>query len=114
MKKMKSFVIAAAITAVAVVPVFASISGLVSDPTDVTVTGVTDPTDITDTEYMMGDVDNNKKIELKDAQLALKKALNLIELDAKATKAADVDGNGKVELKDAQKILRVALNLDKF
>ncbi len=62
-------------------------------------------------DAVLGDVDGNGKIELKDAQLALKKALNLTELDAKQTKAADVDKNGKVELKDAQLILKKALNL---
>ena len=58
-----------------------------------------------------GDVDGNGKIELHDAQMALKKALNLITLDTQQKEAADYDGNGKVELSDAQMILKKALNL---
>lgn len=108
MKKMKSFVIAAAITAVAVVPVFASISGLVSDTTNSEVTGVTD---VTDQEYLKGDVDNNKEIQLEDARLALRQALDLIVLDEKAMKAADVNEDGDVKLDDAQQILKMALDL---
>lgn len=58
-----------------------------------------------------GDVDGNGKIELKDAQKALKAALNLIKLNEREQKAADVDESGAVELKDAQMILKAALNL---
>lgn len=59
-----------------------------------------------------GDVDGNGKVELADAQLALKIALKIATDDSSA---ADVDGNGKVDLTDAQLILKVALKiLDKF
>lgn len=64
-------------------------------------------------DFILGDVDGNKKIELKDAQLALKKALNLIELSETQMKAADVDGKAGVSLHDAQLILKKALNLIK-
>ena len=57
----------------------------------------------------LGDMDGNGKVELKDAQLVLKMALNLMPVEKK--EAADVDGNGKIELKDAQLILKKALNL---
>lgn len=59
------------------------------------------------------DVDENGKVELADAQLALKAALKIITLDEKASKAADVTGNGKVELADAQLILKYALKIIK-
>lgn len=58
-----------------------------------------------------GDTNLDGQVELKDAQLALKAALDLIVLDTKQTEAADVDGNGKVDLTDAQMILKVALDL---
>ncbi len=60
---------------------------------------------------LRGDVDGDKRITLKDAQLVLKAALNLVRLDKKQESAADADGNQKVELKDAQIILKAALNL---
>ena len=62
-------------------------------------------------DVKLGDVDGDGEIKLKDAQLALKIALNLIAPTPVQKKAADVDKNGKVELKDAQAILKVALNL---
>ena len=58
-----------------------------------------------------GDVDGDGKITLKDAQMALKAALNLLVLEGDQKKAADVNQDGKIELKDAQVILKKALNL---
>lgn len=66
-------------------------------------------------EVMLGDVDGNKEIELKDAQLALKAALDLMALKPEQIKVADVDKDNNVTLKDAQLILKFALDLiDKF
>lgn len=58
-----------------------------------------------------GDVNQNTEVDLGDAQLALKAALDLTILSAEQTAAADVDGNGKVDLTDAQMILKAALDL---
>lgn len=66
------------------------------------------PVDITPKK---GDLDGDGKVKLKDAQLALRAALNLIRLTDEQIKVADLDENGKVNLKDAQMILRGALNL---
>lgn len=66
---------------------------------------------ISEKPKIKGDVDGNGVLEIKDAQRALKAALNLIRLSKEEEEAADVDGNHKVELSDAQKILRAALNL---
>lgn len=59
-----------------------------------------------------GDVDGNGKVQLPDAQKALRIAL-LLEKDVTPAmeKAADVDENGTVQLADAQQILRKALLL---
>lgn len=65
-------------------------------------------------DVMTGDVDNNDKVELSDAQLILRKALKLTDLTQRKMEAADTDSNGKVELKDAQVTLRVALKLSTF
>lgn len=64
-----------------------------------------------ETSYKKGDADGNGNVELRDAQLALKAALKLIDLSGNDLKAADVNGNGIVELEDAQNILKAALKL---
>lgn len=64
--------------------------------------------------YKLGDVNMDGTVNLTDAQITLKAALKIEELDRVANLAADVDKNGKVELADAQKILRVALKIDSF
>lgn len=110
MKKIKSFVIATAITAVAVVPVFATVSGLTSTSVS---TSTSTSTSVSVEQYVLGDVNNDGAITLEDAQLTLKAALKLATLDEKAAKAADVNKDGKVSLEDAQKILKVSLKIDK-
>lgn len=60
---------------------------------------------------MYGDLDGNKKVELADAQIVLKSALKIINIEAIKSKSADVDANGKIELSDAQKILKYALKI---
>lgn len=109
MKKWKGLLIGAAMLAVSIVPVFANVAvESVSDQVSDSKPSTTDPV------ALKGDVDGDGEIKLKDAQLALKFALNLLSPTDKQKAAADVDGNGKVELKDAQAILRVALNLATF
>ncbi len=58
-----------------------------------------------------GDVNGNGKVDLLDAQLVLKAALNLIAQTQEDKLASDVGGDGKVGLDDAQLILKAALNL---
>lgn len=109
MKKIKGLLIGTAMLVVSIVPVFANVAvESVSDQVSDAKPSTTDPV------ALKGDVDGDGEIKLKDAQLALKIALNLMEPTDKQRAAADVDGNSKVELKDAQKILRVALNLATF
>lgn len=62
----------------------------------------------------LGDIDRNGSVELADAQLTLRAALLLAEIDDAQKIIGDVDGNGTIELADAQKVLRVALLLDVF
>ncbi len=57
-----------------------------------------------------GDANGDNKVELKDAQIVLKCALNLLNA-ADYPKTCDVDGDKKVTLSDAQLILKYALNL---
>lgn len=112
MKKIKSLLIATAVTAVAVVPVFANVSGLVSTSVS---TSVSEKEDIKPSEevYLKGDADNSGFVELVDAQLALKAALLIPDekLTEKAKAAVDIDGSGVVELKDAQAVLKEALKI---
>lgn len=61
---------------------------------------------------LKGDADGNNKVEIKDAQLVLKAALNLKPIEDQETiKACDINGSGKLEIADAQTILKMALNL---
>ncbi len=60
---------------------------------------------------LAGDVNNDGKITLADAQLALKYSLNLIMLAQLQIQQADMNNDGKVSLADAQTILKKALNL---
>ncbi len=63
-------------------------------------------------EYMLGDVDFNKKVDATDARLALRAAVGLEKLSEKAKKAADVDKNSAVNATDARLILRAAVGLE--
>ncbi len=65
-------------------------------------------------EFEWGDVDQNHKVNLKDAQLALKLSLNLAAYTSEEQKKlGDVMNPGDgITLKDAQAILKRALNLD--
>ncbi len=68
------------------------------------------PTDIT-----WGDVNQDDKIDAKDALMALKYAVQKIELTAKQKLAAEVNGNDKIDAIDALLILRRAvIKIDKF
>lgn len=62
-------------------------------------------------DFKYGDVDDNGVIELIDAQLALKAALRIENLDTKGQKAADVVVNDEVTLEDALSILRCSLHI---
>ena len=59
--------------------------------------------------YLKGDVDGNGKVNLKDAQMALRGALCIDKLSPDAVMRGDVDGDEKITLKDTQQILRAAL-----
>ena len=64
--------------------------------------------------FPLGDVNLDGKVDLKDAQLALRGALRISDLSDMQFRAADVNLDNKVDLKDAQKILRGALNIEKI
>ena len=71
----------------------------------VAVTGVT----VCAATYLKGDVDGNGKVNLKDAQLALRGALCIEKLEPEAIMRGDVDNDEKITLKDTQQILKAAL-----
>ncbi len=60
---------------------------------------------------IMGDVDNNGKVELNDAQIVLKAALKITGLTQIQFQAADIDTDNQITLTDAQKILKLALKI---
>ena len=53
----------------------------------------------------------NGKVDLSDAQMALKTALKIMVLDEAGKKAADIDNDGGITLTDAQSILKMALKI---
>lgn len=59
-----------------------------------------------------GNVNDDKEVTLADAQIVLRVALLLQDLDKDIRPYADVTGDGEVTLADAQKVLRKALLLD--
>lgn len=61
---------------------------------------------------MKGDADGDSAITVNDAKIALKAALNLVELSRKQFDLLNLDKDSRVTLKDARKILRVALNIE--
>ena len=69
------------------------------------------PVVLRQTEFLLGDVDLNGKIQLVDAQLALRSFLRMITLDSTQLLAADVDQNGRVNLTDVQLILKKFLKM---
>ena len=65
-----------------------------------------------DIGYILGDVNGNGKVEVDDARLALRHAVELQTLDSKAVIRADYNKNGEVSVDDARSILRKAVGLD--
>ncbi|MGI6744816.1 MAG: hypothetical protein ACOX45_01325 [Acutalibacteraceae bacterium] len=58
------------------------------------------------------DTNLNGKIEITDARLALRAAVNLETLDEYSLQCADLDGNGNVEIPEVRTILRKAVGLE--
>ncbi len=69
------------------------------------------PTPTPGLKYELGDVNMDGSVDLQDATLALKAALNIEQLPEEAIVYADVDGNGSIDLADATNILKAALNI---
>lgn len=66
---------------------------------------------IPDEDIEKGDVNDDGNVGLSDAQLTLKAALKITNLDEDSEKAADVDGSAGITLADAQLILKYALKI---
>lgn len=64
------------------------------------------------TKILPGDVNADGEITLEDAQLVLKAALKIEELEEAVWKAADVKEDNIIDLADAQKILKAALKIE--
>ena len=61
--------------------------------------------------YGRGDVNKDGTVDLKDAQLTLRAALNLELLPEEGREMADVNQNQAVEIRDALLILKSVLNI---
>ena len=69
-------------------------------------------TQIKNALYLMGDVNDDGKVDYKDAMLVLRASVKLETLNDKLAVRADVTGEGKMDYKDAMKILRASVGLD--
>jgi SpoIID/LytB domain protein len=63
-------------------------------------------------EYSIGDVNSDGKIQAGDARLVLRHVAMLETLTDEALKNADMDADGKVTAADARKILRIVAKID--
>lgn len=69
------------------------------------------PSSTASSQVIPGDVDRNKKVELKDAQIVLRAALHLLFLDEDIKELADMDKDHLITMRDARIVLRKALHL---
>lgn len=60
---------------------------------------------------VFGDADYSGKVELSDAQIILRAALGIVELDEELKLNCDMDSDGRITLGDAQIILKMALGI---
>ncbi|MBQ1517834.1 MAG: dockerin type I repeat-containing protein, partial [Clostridia bacterium] len=79
-----------------------------------TTTDTSTPDTETDTKVKVlnGDANQDGKVNLRDASLALKVSVKKATLDEKAKLAADVDGNGSVTAADSLAIQRFDIGID--
>ena len=70
--------------------------------------------DDTSTDFILGDVDGNKKVNATDARKILRYVAGLEQLNDNQLKAANVDGNKKVTATDARKVLRHVAGLEEI
>lgn len=65
--------------------------------------------DSAELKYLLCDINNDGKISVIDARLALKAVVGSISLDKTQTLAADVNGDGKISIADSRAILKSVL-----
>ena len=86
-----------------------------NNDTPIIVPGTTTPTQGTtsgDIRYMVGDVDSNEKVNIKDATAIQKYIAKLISLDGVALMSADVTDDTKVNIKDATAIQKYIAKIE--
>lgn len=71
----------------------------------------TKPSDPPADDFMLGDVNGDKKVNAADARIVLRVGAQLQTIDESKMKAADVNKDGKVNAADARIILRVSAQL---
>ncbi len=80
------------------------------DDTPIIVPGTSTPSD--DTQYMLGDVDNNGKVNVKDATLIQKYVAKISDLSQRDLLSADVNADSKVNIKDATAIQKFIAKIE--
>ena len=77
----------------------------------VSATDISEIPEETEEDILLGDVDGDGNVTVKDARLALRASAQLEKLYATPFDAADVNGDGRVTASDARSILRYAARL---
>ncbi len=75
------------------------------------VTATVTPSSTPDTNVLLGDVNENNKVELTDASLLLRAALGIEELTDAQKLRADVNEDGQINLADVTLVLKYALGI---
>lgn len=80
---------------------------------DTDIVSDTDTNTDTDTDYtfILGDVDGNGKVTLKDASLVQQNVLGIGSFNLRQEKAADANRDGKISMKDASLIQQATLGI---
>ncbi len=60
-------------------------------------------------DYVMGDVNRNGKVDLQDVILIAKQMLGTVKFDAQQLLIGDLNGNGKIDLQDCIKAAKILL-----
>lgn len=70
-----------------------------TEPTTAPIT--TEPTSVPPVSVILGDVNGDKEVNVKDATIIQKVSAEILTLSAEYAKAADIDGDGSITIKDA-------------
>ena len=72
----------------------------------------TEPTSVPPVSVILGDVNGDKEVNVKDATIIQKASAEILTLSAEYVKAADIDGDGSITIKDATFVQKYIAGID--